>query len=185
MLIDNVSVFPIDKNCISYYGYLLYRNGTVTDAKNKPLNKYNLHYPNSHVSMKINGKLCRKNIARLLYGLFHELDTGEYTSNKNTLLFFKDGNSGNIAYDNLEVITRKEGYERLSITIRQDEKTGNFLPRFTKEEVREIRKKYLGKEDGRTNKNQYSKTTPSIRELAKEYQCSTSIISKIIKGEYK
>lgn len=183
-LIDNINVKPIDKDCIAYYGYYIYRNGNVTTKNGKPLQKFNLHYPYSHIKIQINKKSKRLNVARLIYGLFHELDTGETISNKSTLLFFKDNDSRNVSFDNLEVVSKKEGYARLNKVMKQDKNTGYFLPKFTAQQAEEIRGKYLGASDGRRNRNQYAKTTPSIRELAKEYGCSAQIITKIIKGEY-
>lgn len=182
-MIDNKNIKVIDKDTIQYHDYTIMRNGKILDKKGRAINKYNLSYPYSHVTLNINGKTHQMNVARLIHSLFYELDNGKRVSKSKTMIFFIDNNTENVAYDNLELVPKSEGFARSGKQTKQDNTTRYFLSRFTKEEAEEIRSKYFTNRE-KANRNQYNKTSPSVRDLAKEYNCSTRVISKIIKGEY-
>lgn len=182
-MIDYKNVIPLDKDTIQYYRYTIKRNGSIKNEKGRELKRYNLAYPYSHVTLLINGKKKKRVVARLIYALFYELDTGKTVSDKTTLLFFKDNNSQNTNYDNLEVVSRREGLLRKGNLVKRDD-NGDFMRNFTLQEAEEIRRRYHAKQDDNKNLNQYKKVSPSIRELAKEYHCSVGLISKILKGDY-
>lgn len=183
-MIDNENIKIVDKDTVSYYTYIIKRNGTITTSEGKEVRKQNLHYQHSHISLNINGKSCKKNVARLIYSLFYEVDSNEPAlSSKKSMLFFKDNDTTNVSYDNLEVVSRKEGFKRTGKTPLRDDKTGDFQKRFSEKEVEIIQKEYHSKSDEK-NINQFKKQKPSIRELAKKYDCSASSIAKIVKGKY-
>lgn len=141
-----------------YYGYSVYKNGIIMSLKGEPLSPYTATYKNSHVNMTINGKKTKKNRAILIYNMFSEKPL-----DRKHIIRFKDGNSDNVAFDNLMPVTRKEYYHSIGL---------NGKSRMTEEEKDEIRRIY----ENRNN-------SVSIRDLCIKYGCSLLTIQKILKGK--
>lgn len=152
-------VYCSDKDMVLYYGYRIYRDGRIISPSGKEIQSYFFTYDFSHVSLKIGGKITKKNKAILIYNLFSDepIDTRLF------ILRFKDGNFNNAAYDNLCLVSRKEHY-------RDCRQSGRGQHRFdlkTRQDIRE----------------EYEQGYKSLRQLCKKYRCSLMTMQKIVKSE--
>ena len=145
-----------DNDMVLYYGYRVYRDGRVLSRRGKELKSYYFTYPNSHISLTIDGEVVKKNKALLIYNLFS--DTPADTSIN--VLRFKDGNTANASYDNLYLVSRKEHY-------RECREQGRSSNRFDETTKKRIRKEYYEK-------------NMSLRALCNKYDCSLLSMQKIV-----
>lgn len=155
----NKDIYRVSEDEFNYYGYRIMRDGRVISPLNKVISAYFFTYPYSHITMRINGKVIKKNKASLIYELF----SGEKIMKRKQIIKFKDGDSQNTAFDNLCLINRPEHWEELKKT----RVLGK--PIFTPEEKEEIRRIY------RTEHI-------SMRKLSVQYDVCLTTIQKIIKN---
>lgn len=145
-----------EKDMVLYHGYRVYRDGRVLSQRGKELKSYYFTYPNSHISLTIEGKVVKKNKALLVYNLFSDVPADTALN----VLRFKDGDTANAAYDNLYLVSRKEHY-------RECKEQGRSSNRFDEKTKKKIRKEYYEK-------------NMSLRALCGKYRCSLLSIQKII-----
>lgn len=155
------------KEFIEFNGYKIYSNGTFISPKGRTIKKITINYPDSHVILIISGKKIKYNTARLMYSLFKK--NGEKVDNSE-LIVFKDNDSKNVAISNLKLVKKKNYFKKYK------------TKKYTNDFVMEIKKAY--KKNTKNTSNQYNRSGPSVRELARIYGCSLSTVCKIIKNEY-
>jgi len=108
-------------------------------------------------------------LARVIYEAVEnvELDT-------KVCIKFKDGDSSNIIYDNIEVVNRPEYFNE----------SRNKYRKFDEKTCEEIRRKYNREERKKHNfAGEYAH--PSYQELAEEYGCSKTTILHILNDTYR
>lgn len=153
-------------NAKDYHGNFVTEKGEIYNALGKPLK-----VRNGAVKVVVDGKKRTLMVARIVYEVF---SGNKITSTK--VILFKDGNPENVAYENIEAVSRKTYFKKI--------KSENQRKRlFSKEEQEQIIKEY-DRENRRAHgfKGAYSK--PTFREMAIKYECSKSTIQKILDGVY-
>jgi len=128
------------------------------------------------VSVSVNGKKKRYHIHVLMAVTFLDLDLSLHGTKSNSLqVDHKDGNKRNNSLDNLEVVTKKENYNRALKAgcyskngYASKGKAKKSLRRFSKEDIAEIKKL---KSEGL-----------SYRKIAEQFACNHLAIYQIIKG---
>ncbi len=141
---------------VLYHGYRVYRDGRILSKRGREIQSYYFTYPNSHVSLTIDGKVVKKNKALLIYNLFSEAPADTSIN----VLRFKDGNTANADFDNLYLVSRKEHYKECR-------EQGRGSNRFDAKTKKKIRREYYGK-------------NVSLRALCSKYGCSLLTIQKIV-----
>ena len=142
-------------NIAMFHGYKIYQNGDIVSPHGNTLSAYTLTYPGSHITIKIKGKMHKRNKARLVYAAFSK----EKVNLNQYIIKFKDGDTYNTAFSNLYLVSRKEYYM---------EKECRGQTKFTDDVRREIRMDYQTGEF-------------SIRKLCSKYQCSLLTMQKILR----
>lgn len=148
----------ISENEAVYCGYKICRDGTIISPYGKILSPYFFSYPYSHITIRINGKTFKKNRAVLVYNAFSAKDF-DYRKN---VMIFKDGDSQNASFENIDIISKKEYYLKTS-----GKHTGKEV--FSEKIKKTIRKEYQNNES-------------SMRKLSYKYDCSLSTIQKILES---
>lgn len=153
-------------NAKDYHGNFVTEKGKIYNALGKPLKvKYGA------VHIVIDGKKRTLMVARIVYEVF---SGNKITSTK--VIIFKDGNSENVAYENIEAVSRTTYFKEI--------KNENQKKRlFSKEEQERIIKEY-DRERRRKHGFKGAYSEPSYRTLSIKYDCSRSTILKILNGNY-
>jgi len=157
-----------------YYGYIVYSNGDIFTSKGVPLKPHRTPCGTLSVMMRIpfpqnntpsNKKKIqyirkRISVAKLVY----ELCTGKKIDRYHNRICYKDNDKSNCSFENL-YCTGLPSKKRLSA-----------------ETAEKIRLRY--KNNDRHFGNKALKDSPSLRDLAKEYGVTHSVIQKVVKGDY-
>lgn len=143
---------------------MVHRNGNIYNAAGKKLKILK----NGSVRIYINGKKHIWKAAKVVYEAFSEqkLTSGQ-------LLIFKDNNPNNIAFDNIDVIARKDYFK---------DHDWSDLFALSEKEIEEILKI---KNKGKTNPMTGERQEYSCRELATKFNVSKSTMYKVLRGTYK
>ena len=128
------------------------------------------------VSVSVNGKKERWHIHVLMARTFLDLDLAQHgTKSDSFQVDHKDGNKRNNSLENLEVVTKRENYNRALKAgcyskngYASKGKAKKSLRRFSKEDVAEIKKL---KSEGF-----------SYRKIAEKFRCNHLAIYQIVKG---
>lgn len=158
---DRVDLSTIKEQDKASYdgGYTILRDGRIINCFGRELHPYFFSYPDSHVTLRINDKVYKKNRAVLIYDTFND----KPFDRKNNVLVFKDGDKGNPAFDNLKEISRKEFY-----ALNKEKHNG---------------KPYLSSEMCSQIIADYKKGDTSIRKLSVKYGCAVATIQRIIRSQ--
>lgn len=115
------------------------------------------------VYIQVGDKKCRRVAGRVVYEAVSgkKLDHGD-------VMVYKDGDRNNVAFENLNAVTRKEYFKGYDWS--------NFFC-LTEEQQKEIKRTYRSINDATDRKFTYA-------ELAVLFKCSPSTIQKVIKGTY-
>jgi len=150
-----------------FYGYTIYENGDVQNAKSGRFITKRIH--NGRVEFQIETPEGRKNfiLSRVLYWLFVE---NFDMSNKNLCVSYKDNDKMNTSIDNLYLADRKD--------LIQGEGHRAIL-KITDEQIEEIKKAYKG---NKKYSNQHNKTGLSLKDLGDKYGVTKGEIQCIVKS---
>ena len=127
---------------------------------------------NIHIKLNIEGKIKELNGLNLLYEIYNQKKI-----TKKYYVYFKDGNPKNRSKKNLCVKQRDYSFT----------KERKFTPEIVEEIQRLYGKERLG-EENKLVRSEIRKTlshpSHSYRELATLYDCSVSVIERIVQGSY-
>lgn len=161
----------INKNEVvfDYYGYQVTKDGRIYNSTGERINLIG----KGLVPLKIDGKRKTLLAGRVVYEAVSQQKITSYES----VTRFKDGNPRNPAYENIEVISREKYYsEKVERKRSRDEK-------FVKDIMDAYTEKYSIEEKKEHHfRGEYGK--PSIRELAKRFNTSVTIVNAVVKGNY-
>lgn len=153
---SNAEIKSQNTDMILYHGYQVYRNGRILSKRGREIKSYYFTYPNSHVSLTIDGKVVKKNKALLIYSLFSGTPVDTYLY----VLQFRDGDTSNASFDNLYLKTKQDYY-------RECKKSGRGHNRFDEKTKKKIRK-------------DYRERNLSFRALCEKYNCSILTVQRIV-----
>lgn len=157
---------------VDFHGYLIREDGRVLRKNGKPMTlKWNTSrskYPSGaryEVRLVVDGVRKSYILSRLMYELFVGFDS----SDRDLCVVHIDGDKRNIHLNNLALKHRRE--------LIQGE--NSHMAILSDAEVAEIRKRYKGM----ASTNQYSKSGPSLQDLANLYGVSKKNIAYIVKNQ--
>lgn len=160
---------PKNEVVFDYYGYQVTKDGRIYNSTGERISIFG----KGLVSLNINGKRKTLLAGRVIY----EAVSKKEISSHESVTKFRDGNPKNPAYENIEVISRQQYFaEKVERKRSRDEKfVQDIIDAYTENYSMEEKKAHHFR-------GKYGK--PSMRDLAKRFNTSVTIINAVIKGNY-